>query len=361
MNLKPLIVLFLSIYMSGCSLLADDMFKDLTTDKSHKIATESIEMNIVAKADLDKKQLLVYVTAYKQAAASKDIRITGNDSLVLVFNDSEQKRLTLIEVPGVNRKYVYGIRLPLNKLNNTSFRLKFIRSKYQNTDTLFQLPANISFVSSEPSLTAGKLNLTRNYARSGSTKVYWQAGATPNPEDRFYFKSENKSCTIKENNQVLGTYKKLAPNSSVSSKEIDPYDINSSHLSGRLSWFKAKEKKYINIYTPPNKGRALLNNFISFKEKTEKIDFSRRADYLSIHCEGRLFLSSTASLNEDDIKNEKKDHNYQIKVDKHYHSSNIYVEKVISIPFFFNYNYIERNNRVDGRDGETAHLLFIRQ
>lgn len=355
MKTRLFISLILSIYLSGCSSLIEDVF----TEKSHKIATDSIDMSVVVKADLDKNQLLIYATAYiERTLGSTSIRMTDGENLALVINDSEQKSLSLISVPDINEryKYVYGIRLALDKYNDALFRLKFIRSYDYDTEMTFKLPADISFVSSEPSLTAGKLNLTRNYARGSSTKVYWQAGVTPNPEDRFYFKSENESCTIKENNQVLGTYKKLAPNAGGDSKQ-KPYNINSSDLSGYLSYFSRKKKSYINIYTEPNEGYILLSDFIYFKEQSEKTDFSKRADYLSIHCDGTLFLSSTASLGSDEQANS----NYQLKGDMRFHSSSIKAEKIIRIPFFFDYKYTEKNEIVDGRDGETAHLMFIRQ
>lgn len=332
-----------------------------------------IAMHIYATANISKNNLFVYVYPSwinRAVNTTRNIEFDNGSKLVLVVNDSQEHVLTRV-YPYTYRAnsvlvkpYYYGVNLPLEVVKDANFRLKLVRNSDSNTyDSVFRLPADISVKSYSNPLENGKLNLTRSYAQNDSIKLYWQAGITTNPDDRFFYLNKNDTCTVKENNQVIGRYKKMPDIYSYTSEEVRPLNINYNYSAYKISYgYNPTDKTYKNSYGTPNHGESTLREVIRYKKEAEKIDLSgERANNLSLHCEGVLSLYSKAYLSKSDIKNNKTDFNYEIKGNKNYYASSIGIIKIIQIPFFFDYKYTEKNEKVDRRDPETAHLMFIRQ
>lgn len=332
-----------------------------------------IAMHIYADANISKNNLFVYVYPSwinRAVNTTRNIEFDNGSKLVLVVNDSQEHVLTRVYpyTYGANSKlvkpYYYGVNLPLEGVKDANFRLKLVRNSDSNTyDSVFRLPADMSVKSYSKPLENGKLNLTRSYAKNGSIKIYWQAGITANPDDNFFYLNENDTCIAKEHSQVIGRYKKLPDTYSYTSKEIRPLNINYDYSSYKISYgYNPTDKTYKNSYGTPNHGESILEEVIRYKKEAENIDLSgERANNLSLHCEGVLSLYSSAYLSKSDIKNNKTHFNYEIKGNKHYYASSIGIYKTIQVPFFFDYKYTEKNEHVNGRDPETAHLMFIRQ
>ncbi len=332
-----------------------------------------IAMHIHADANASKNSLFVYVYpswVNKIANITRNLEFDNDSKLLLVINDSQEHVLNRIPYPYTytekytepesDRPYYYGITLPLKDIKDANFRLKLVRDSDSNTyDTIFTLPMDIEVVSKEP-LENSKLNLTRNYSQGKSAKVKWQPAITPPATDYFFFKAINETCSIKENNQIVGTYKKKPDHVSLGAGDPYPLDINKQAESGYLFryWPKptAKDKYY-----DPNNGKNVLEEFIRYKKEADKIDFSARANNLSAYCEGNLILYTYVDLSKKEIKEGVTDLADQVKGDARYHSSTIHITRNRYIPYFFKYQYTEKDKNLGSIEPETAHLMFIRQ
>lgn len=340
-------ILFLSLLLISCNEKGINTPNIAYPVLIKHIKTTDLNMTLNVVANKTSNTLLVHVypsyTNTKGGDILRNVKMDNTGKLVLSIDNKEQV-LPRIALSKLNasanpfsysdyiERYDYGIELPLDEVKDAQFRLKLVRTgAYQSSDnTVFRLPSVSEIEAS--SLSNGHLDLTE-LGKNNRLTLNW---STSNYSQTLDYKARNvnETCTFSvPSRNTEYSYKRLNFLGITSGDSKRLPDINKRALNSSIIGVFGEQKQVIHHCSKVrNNGSAIIDEFVRYqKAMSNPIDTATTK--INISCKGNMYLSTSVTLNAEQIKNEKIEPTYQTHGDSLYRSSKINIQHGSNVPY----------------------------